>query len=274
MKKLFITLAAAAIAMLAANAEEKEKVYNFGEITSINAGFSYEINVTHGRSDKVKVVYDSEMEDLLEIKYSSTTKSLNLFVKKDIQKMFKNKSKNATRVQVYLEMKDIKSIDLSGAAGVNSLQINGMTLDADCSGAASAYITGNFTGKMEVDISGAAKMELNSNSAQLDADISGASKFICDGSFNKCEIVCTGASSATIKGKAGNAEYECSGASSIDAEDFIARSVDLELTGASKAKVHATSELRHNVSRASKMTYYGNAKLVNLSNDSNIVNGN
>ena len=295
MKKLFITLAAAAIAMLAANAEEKEKVYNFGEINSINAGFSYEINVTHGRSDKVKVVYDSEMEDLLEIKYSSTTKSLNLFVKKDIQKMFKNKSKNATRVQVYLEMKDIKSIDLSGAAkatfegtfrtdnldmdlsgaaGVNSLQINGMTLDADCSGAASAYITGNFTEKMEVDISGAAKMELNSNSAELDADISGASKFICDGSFNKCEIVCTGASSATIKGKAGNAEYECSGASSIDAEDFIARSVDLELTGASKAKVHATSELRHNVSRASKMTYYGNAKLVNLSNDSNIINGN
>ena len=40
MKKLFITLAAAAIAMLAANAEEKEKVYDFGEITSINAGFS------------------------------------------------------------------------------------------------------------------------------------------------------------------------------------------------------------------------------------------
>jgi hypothetical protein len=149
-----------------------------------------------------------------------------------------------------------------------------MTLDADCSGAASAYITGNFTGKMEVDISGAAKMELNSNSAELDADISGASKFICDGSFNKCEVVCTGASSATIKGKAGNAEYECSGASSIDAEDFIARSVDLELAGASKAKVHATSELRHNVSRASKMTYYGNAKLVNLSNDSNIINGN
>ena len=116
MKKLFITLAAAVIAMLAANAEEKEKVYDFGEITSINAGFSYEINVTHGRSDKVKVVYDSEMEDLLEIKYSSTTKSLNLFVKNDIQKMFKNKSRNATRVQVYLEMKDIKSIDLSGAA--------------------------------------------------------------------------------------------------------------------------------------------------------------
>jgi hypothetical protein len=165
-------------------------------------------------------------------------------------------------------------MDLSGAAGVNSLEINGRTLDADCSGAASAYISGNFTEKMEVDISGAAKMEFNSNSAELDADVSGASKFVCDGNFNKCEIVCSGASSATIKGKAEYAEYECSGASSIDAQDFITRNADLELTGASKAKVHATSELRHNVSRASKMTYYGNAKLVNLNNDSNIINGN
>lgn len=295
MKKLFITLAAAAIAMLAANAEEKEKVYDFGEITSINAGFNYEINVTHGRSDKVKVVCDSEMEGLLEIRYSSTTKSLSLFGKNDIQKLLKNKNNNATRVQVFLEMKDIKSIDLSGAAkatfegtfrtddldidisgaaGINGLKVNGMTMDADCSGAASAYVTGNFTEKMEVDVSGAAKMEFAGDSGELDADVSGASKFICDGNFEKCEIACTGASSAVLKGKAGYAEYECSGASSIDAQDFIARNADLELTGASKAKVHATSELRHNVSRASKMTYYGNAKLVNLNNDSNIVNGN
>lgn len=295
MKKLFITLAAAAIAMLAAKAEEKEKVYDFGEITSINAGFSYEINVTHGRSDKVKVVCDSEMEDLLEIRYSSTTKSLSLFGKNDIQKLFKNKNRNATRVQVFLQMKDIKSIDLSGAAkatfegtfrtddldidlsgaaGINGLKVNGMTMDADCSGAASAHVTGNFTEKMEVDVSGAAKMEFAGDSGELDADVSGASKFICDGNFEKCEIACTGASSAVLKGKAGYAEYECSGASSVDAQDFIAKNADLELTGASKAKVHATSELRHNVSRASKMTYYGNAKLVNLNNDSNIVKGN
>ena len=125
----------------------------------------------------------------------------------------------------------------------------------------------------EVDISGAAKVEVHSNSAELDADVSGASKFICEGNFDKCEIVCTGASSAIMKGKADNAEYECSGASSIDAQDFIVRNADLELTGASKAKVNASEDIYHDVSRGSKMTYYGEADIPNMNGYTNIIKG-
>ena len=293
MKKLFITIAAAAIAMIAANAEEKEKVFDFGEITSINAGFNYVLEVTQGRSDKVKVVYESEMEDMLKIKYSSTTKSLSLFASNDIQKMFKNK--NPKPIKVYLEMKEIKSIDLSGASKVtftgtfkaedldidvsgasrlSGLEVNGKSLDADCSGASTAEFTGNFSEKLEMDVSGAAKMSFNGSSSKMDVDVSGAGKLRCDGIFETCEVVCTGAASVVLNGKTTYAEYECSGASSIDAQDFIARNADLELTGASKIKVHATGELRHNVSRASKMTYYGNAKIINLNNDTNIIKGN
>lgn len=293
MKRILFTIAAAAIALIAAHAEEKTKVYDFGEITGIDAGYNYEIHVTEGRSDKVKVVFDSELESIIEVRYSSVGKRLTLHAKNDFTKRLRNGS--TVPVQVYLEMKNVSSLnisgaakvyfdgsfrtenlnlDISGAAGVSGLEIDGITMDADCSGAADVYVTGTFMDKVDLDISGAAKMVYDGDSKVLDADVSGASKFKCSGRFDECEVKCNGASAATLSGKATVAEYECAGASSIDAQDFIVRNVDVELTGASKAKVHATGELRHDVSRTSKMTWFGDAKTINLNNDSNIVKGN
>jgi len=288
-----MTIAAAAIAMIAAHAEEKTQVYDFGEITSIDAGYNYEIHVTEGRSDKVKVVFDSEVENLLEVRYSSNGKRLTLYAKNDITQRIKNG--RTVPVQVYVEMRTINSlnlsgsakvsftgtfktdnlkIDASGASGINGLETDGISMDADCSGAADVYVTGTFMERVDLDISGASKMIYDGNSEALDADVSGASKFKCTGKFNECEIKCNGASSATLSGKATTAEYECTGASSIDAQDFIVRNASVELSGASKAKVNATGELRHDISRTSKMTWYGNAKIIDLNNDSNIVKGN
>lgn len=293
MKRILMTIAAAAMTLLAVHAEEKTLVYDFGEITSIDAGYNYEIHVTEGRSDKVKVVFDSEVEDLLEVRYSSNGKRLTLFAKNNISQRIRNG--RTVPVHVYLEMRSINTLslsgaakadftgsfktenldlDVSGAAGVSGLEIDGITMDADCSGAADVYLTGTFMDKVDLDISGAAKMVYDGDSKALDADVSGASKFKCSGRFDECEVKCNGASSATLSGKASAAEYECTGASSIDAQDFIVQNVDVELAGASKAKVHATGELRHNVSRASKMTWFGNAKIIDLNNDSNIVKGN
>lgn len=293
MKRILITIAAAAIALVAAHAEEKSQVYDFGEITSIDAGYNYEIHVTEGRSDKVKVVFGSEVEDLLEVRYSSTGKRLTLFAKNNITQRIKNG--RTVPVHVYLEMKSVNALnlsgaakadftgsfktdnldlDVSGAAGISGLEIDGITMDADCSGAADVYITGTFKDKVDLDISGAAKMVYDGDSKALDADISGASKFKCAGKFEECEVKCYGASAAILSGKASVAEYECTGASSIDAQDFIVKNVEVELTGASKAKVHATGELRHDVSRTSRMTWYGDGKIIDLNNDSNIVKGN
>ena len=293
MKRILMTIAAAAMTLLAVHAEEKTLVYDFGEITSIDAGYNYEIHVTEGRSDKVKVVFDSEVEDLLEVRYSSNGKRLTLFAKNNISQRVRNG--RTVPVHVYLEMRYINTLslsgaakadftgsfktenldlDVSGAAGVSGLEIDGITMDADCSGAADVYLTGTFMDKADLDISGAAKMVYDGDSKALDADVSGASKFRCSGRFDECEVKCNGASTATLSGKASAAEYECTGASSIDAQDFIVKNVNVELAGASKAKVHATGELRHNVSRASKMTWFGNARIIDLNNDSNIVKGN
>lgn len=291
MKRLLLTLAASAIALLSANAEEKTKTYDFGDIKSITAGSSYQIHVTHGKSKEVKVVYDSDIEKYqkLDVRYSGGTLNLSLKQEKPLKSWTKS-----TEIHVYLEMDDINELDLSGAAkatfsgdfksetlgldlsgaaSVRDLNVRGENLEADVSGAANADLTGNFTGKIEVDISGAAKFDLKSDAEYLEADVSGASKLRCAGNFKECEISCSGASNADFTGKVGKADFECSGASGIDAQDFIAKTVEVELTGASKAEVNASDDLYYNVSRASKMTYYGDAKLHNRNTDNNVVKG-
>ncbi len=291
MKRLLLTLVSAAIASLTSGAEETTKTYDFKDITSINAGHAYQVHITYGKSDKVKVVYDDDMEkyQTLDIRYSEGR--LDLYVKQ--RKPLRNWT-NKNQIHVYLEMDDIYSIDLSGAAkatftgdfktenldmdisgaaSLHSLSISGESLEADISGASSANVTGSFSKSVGLDISGAAKMTLNADAETIDADISGASKLSCKGNFKESDITCSGASSAELVGKTINADYECSGASSIDAEKMLAKTAYVELTGASKTHVYASDRLNYNVSRSSKMTYFGDAELKNLNNDTNVVRG-
>lgn len=292
MKRFLITITAAMLTIFGANAEEREKTYDFGDIKAIDAGFNYQIYITEGRSDKVKVVYDNDFSDSFKVYYSSNTKTLKLEGENTPSRWYG--TRNQKPVKVYFEMDEITSLDLSGAvkvmfegsfkakdlemelsgaASVQGLKINGQYMELDCSGAANAIIEGDFPKGIELDLSGAVNLVYIGNSDILNADISGACSLDCKGNYTTCSIGSSGASKATIAGKGMKAAYECSGACSIDAEDFIVKTAEVELTGACKAKVYASETLYHNVSRASKMTYYGDAELHDRNNHSNIVKG-
>ena len=62
MKRLILTLVVAAAAIMGADAAEKTKTYDFGDIKGIHAGHSYKVYVTKGNSGKVKVIYDDRIE--------------------------------------------------------------------------------------------------------------------------------------------------------------------------------------------------------------------
>ncbi len=292
MKKLFLTLTILALALSNTNAEEKEKTYDFGDITAIDAGFNYQIYITEGRSDKVRVRYDDELEKNFKIYYSSLTKTLTLEGENTPTKWYGTRGSDP--IKVYLEMDEITSLDLSGAvkvmfegnfkaknleielsgaSSVQGLKINGQHMELDCSGAANAVIEGDFPKGIELDLSGAVNLVYTGDSDMLNAHISGACSLDCKGNYTTCSIESSGATKARIKGKGMKASYECSGACSIDAGDFIVKTAEVELTGASKAKVYASETLHHNVSRASKMTYYGDAALHDRNSHSNIVKG-
>ena len=299
MKRFLLTLAAAAISLFAADAEEKTKTYDFGDITGIDASFLYTIHVTEGKSDKVTLVYDDMIETFLDLEVSYKDGNLRLS-RKVRDKKSENKfgrwisGADRKRVDVYLEMDNIRSIkvsgaaqitfegnfkaddldiDISGASSLKDLQVNGKSMDVDCSGASKLSVSGNFSKEVGIEVSGAGGMTYHGDSETLEVDLSGASSFKCDGKHSTADIRCSGASKAELNGKGNYAEYDCSGASSINAEDFSVKKAEVELSGASSLKLSVSDELNYNVSTASKMTYYGDPVLYNKSSSSNVVKG-
>lgn len=291
MKKTLIALVFATLTAFAANAEEKTKTYEFRNITGIEAGYTYDIHVTQGKSDVVTVVYESSYEDYMTVNFSERTGVLRLGMEEMPMRLIKEKGQS---IKVYLDMKLVLGIDLSGAASItfegifntseldielsgasniNDLNVKGASLTGDLSGASYAFIEGSFTDEVELEVSGASKVTFNGKSSIMEGDFSGAARFEGDIYTDECTIECSGATNIKMVGIAKVMEIDGSGACSINAKDFVADNINISLSGACNAKVHATKILMHDISRACKMTYYGDAELQNLAEDQNIVRG-
>lgn len=291
MKKLLFTLAVAALSLSAASAEEKTKVHDFGDIRSLEVSYLFDVHVTEGNSDKVTVIYEEEYEKHLKVRYHKDGAKLRLELN-DIPNKFKRG--NQPHITVYLQMNDIDDISLSGASSaefegkfkstdlyvgmsgatkLKGLQVRGSSLKVECSGASKANLSGSFTEEIEVNLSGASDLICSLDTDRLEGELSGASKFTNEGNVKDCEIEASGASRIDMTGSGESIEIQGSGATSLNLKDFPVMVAHVELSGASKASVNASKTMRHDVSRASKMTYYGEAELQNLNEDSNIVRG-
>lgn len=292
MKRLFLTLVVILTTLIASNAEEKTKVYSFDDIKKLDISYLYEVHVTEGRSGKVTVVYESEYEKHIRVKYHDKESNLVLELN-DIPKKFKQGKQ--TKIHVYLEMDTIERlvlsgagkayfegcfitddlyIDMSGATQLTGLAVKGKSLSIDCSGASKATIEGSFKEEVDLDLSGASECNLALNTDKFEGEVSGVSGIVWEGDAELCSLECSGATKVLINGKGYDINIEASGACSVDCRNFTAVNANVSLSGACKAKVHADKELRYNISRASKLTYYGNAELIDLNEYNNVIKGN
>lgn len=304
MKKILAIAILLVTVLVNAGAKEKSLKYDCGDIVSIKQGSSYsvsfEFHITKGRSKSVEVVYDSELEEQirdfeLDVNFSEADRRLYVGIKELPRRFGRIKLPlKPVPVKVYLEMDEISSIDLSAASSayfdgsfsssdleielsgaanfVTPLKVDGKSLSLDCSGASNVSVYGDFD-EVSIDASGASYIDYRGNSKNIDGDFSGASKLYLQGDSRNSEIECSGASNMEIKGSCEKIDLEASGACKIDAKDYCVKSAVIELSGASIAKITVIDELRHDVSPASKLTYYGNPRMVNLSEIKNVVQG-
>ena len=312
MKRLFLTIALAVLSVFGLMAEEKTKIYEFGDITRIESGFLYQIHITEGTSGKVTIVYESDYEKHLRVKYGESESKLRLALN-EIPNRFKRG--NQPVIHVYLEMDRIDEIMTTGggagiffdgdftgenvrvaagvAATISDLKLQCRNLDLTCSGASRASVSGTVANSLDIEFSGASSGNMNISAQKLECNLSGACSLTNDGDIAKCDIECSGASkfinngniedgnvecsgasAVKLTGKGSRLDLEGSGASKINAKNFTAMDIMLELSGASNADVYAEKTLKYIVSRASKLTYYGNAEPVNLDESENVVKGN
>lgn len=153
------------------------------------------------------------------------------------------------------------NLSLSGASGVDRLDISGNAARIDISGASKLNISAKFF-DVDMECSGASSMKADLDCGDAEINLSGASRGDIFGNFTELDIDCSGASKAIVEGSAKEAQYEAAGASSIKAENMVCEKVNVELSGASGCRVNATRYLDVECSGASSCKYVDNGDII------------
>lgn len=143
-----------------------------------------------------------------------------------------------TDARVVIKMPQLSSIRISGAT----------------KGKVSGFESAN---PLSADISGASHMDLQFICGAADMQISGASQVSGYFKAGNTKIVVTGASRCEIQGSVASANIEVSGASRFETPDLIARSADVQVSGASRAVINTDGNLSVTASGASNVYYLG-----------------
>ncbi|TDE12068.1 PspC domain-containing protein [Dyadobacter psychrotolerans] len=186
------------------------KKFPVGDFQKLDMGGAYSISIRQGAEFNVSA--DGEEEDVDDLQVSVENGTLHVKRSKGFS-LFDNKSWN--RVGLIITMPTIESVSLSGA---NKARISG------------------FTGlsKLNIDVSGASKTEVNVGVSELVVELTGASK-------------------AKFTGNAKSANFDLSGACKLDATAMNFENVDIDASGASKAEFGRVVHIKKSTSGASKI---------------------
>lgn len=186
-----------------------------GSFTGIDVSGAFKIVIKQGTTEEVVVEADANLLPIIRTDVVGST--LRIDTKKSVS--------NPTTMKVYVTVKDLSDIDVSGAVDIVSDGL--LTLN-----------------ELKIDASGASDSDLELSVKRLGLDCSGASKM-------------------KFRGTAGVVEMDLSGASDIFAYDFVAETYNMEISGAGNAQIHATKKLSASVSGAGTVKYKGSPTEIN-----------
>lgn len=171
-------------------------------------------------------------------------------------------SKTETR-----NVSDFKKVDVGGAMNVEIVvQRNfSVTVEADDNLLTNIKTeTSGDTLKIYSEDSISPKTRINVKISMPEVEglsVSGASSGSVTGvNSDSLKLKASGASKISLEGTAKELSADASGASTIDAENLKVQDADVEASGASKAVVSATNDLKVDASGASKISYVGEPK--------------
>jgi len=193
--------------------KEVRKVSTFN---AIDAGSAFEIIIEKGDNQSLIIKTDDNIMPKIITRVSDG--ELKISTKGNIN--------NTSMMKVFITMKELISVDLSGAATLNS---------------ESRW----ETDRMNLELSGASTSELKIKCAKLDLDISGAATSILSGYATKID-------------------GEISGASSLKAYDLEIEHATVDCSGAASAKIFVSKSINGEASGAASIYYKGNPKKIDI----------
>jgi hypothetical protein len=194
--------------------KETRQVSSFN---GIDVSGAFEIIIKQGGAEEVTVESDANLLPLIRTEVVGNT--LRIETRKPVY--------NSTVMKVYITVKDLKMIDVSGAVDIRT------------------------DGRLVVP--------------ELSIDASGASDSKMELEVRKLELDCSGASKMAFSGSATDVEMDLSGASEIHGYDLLAESYNIEISGAGNARINVSKRIRAEISGAGSVKYKGSPTEVDQS---------
>lgn len=216
--------------------------------SKIDASHSFEVAVTQSSGYSVEVTCDDNVEEYLVVKKSGDTLVLGL-------KEGRSYTNVTLRARVTMPECDGVELSSSSSADVTGF-VSTHPLELKLSGSSTVMLAGIESGDIEMNLSGSSDVGGQLVARNVVLDLSGSSRTNLDGSGKTLDA-------------------NCSGSSDITLESFRVKTADINLSGASTAWVTVEDKLSVDLSGASRVVYYGDARLVdvNLSGDSTVERG-
>jgi hypothetical protein len=198
---------------------QNTRTFQVAGFNKLSMGSAFKIDVRQGSNYSVKA--EGRDEDLDDLESSVSGGVFKLRYKGN------GWGKNRKTVVVSITMPNLQGVDFSGASSAN---------------------VGRFSGtrNMDIEVSGASKVNMEVDAQKVSMDLSGAS-------------------SLTLLGRCDVLNGEVSGASSFKGRDFPAKEVNIEASGASSAAITASNAIHAEASGASSIRYSGDAKNIRSS---------
>jgi len=191
--------------------------FDFTGFDEIEAGDIFKFYIKQGDYKEVEITGSEEWLEKVTVRQSN---GLLKFDMKGGKWDWRDDWDSDDKVFVYLTTPNLNALELSGAS--------------------EAYLEGFSTNRMDIDLSGVAKVDMG-----IDA--------------SKLVIEMDGGSSLTLRGNISELSAEVDGAATLDAFGSETRYADINTGGAGRAKVNALVELKGEASGASTIIYRGEA---------------
>jgi hypothetical protein len=191
---------------------ETRKVTDF---TRVEVSGEFKVNLKQDSSSSLTINADDNL-----LKYIKTTVNggkLHIYTKKNIC--------SSGPMIINVGIHNITDVDASGAVEINSV---GKIVTKD----------------IHFDLSGATKVTMDLNAANVHTEGSGATRI-------------------NLTGQASSHHVELTGAGRVNAFDFVVGDYNIDNSGATKCEINVLNSLNVHTSGASKIQYRGNPKTIN-----------
>ncbi len=202
------------------NGQVKKETRELSNFTSLSSQGSMNVQIAYGNSNSVIIEADENL-----LPYIETTVEdgkLSIRSKKNVN------IKSSSKMNVYVSMTKINSLQLSGSGNIKG--------------------SGAFTNdsKTDIAVSGSGNLTLNFDT------------------FKDLDLSVSGSGNMDLKGNGTNTlSAHISGSGNIDCSNISSNDVDAKISGSGNVKVYASNSIDAKISGSGNVFYKGNATKIN-----------